>query len=875
MAGRALDRSTGRCLFVDGPAGAGKTALVGALVEHLASERPDLRVARGRCLQSFGGAEPYLPFVEALTDISNEDSSDGVQREAISRLLTEIAPYWLSVVPLVGNVLSAGFATAARLRGQTGPAIAPSREALFLQYLQMVKGLARDGPLLLFLDDLHWADQSSVALLAHLSRGIAALPVVVIGTLRGADAELEKQAIGELIRDLEREDLATRIPLEELPYASLAELLAGVLGGPASEPLVRWMYQTAGGNPLFVGELATLLKETGAASETGGEWFLTEAARDFVVPRTAEAVIESRVQRLDLEEIRILQYASVEGSEFNSSVLSRLLEADELSVLDVLERLERQHGLIHSTGEIELPDGDLASSFRFRHALVHTVIYRGVVGKRRVLLHRRAAETLEAIYAEARGEVAGRLARHFHQGRQKESAHRYAREAAERSRRLHAHWEAEECYRLALENSPSPEDRADLEERLGEVYDVVGYYATAVECFRSALSGRSGDLSHSLRLRRKIVVAERKAGLIPAPQLLSEVRELLAQAVGDPEERFYLLLETSMLPNAVGVVDAVEEALALAEVQASPHLIMDALERLAFVLIFFGGKVEEAFPHLKRAQEIAAATGDPLRSERSYEIQGVAHAKVGRYEDALVEFQQALSMAEQLGEPRRIGVVCNNLGTLLLRLGRFEDAEHVLQRAREIHQRRDRATLVHSVLNLAERARRSGEPALAMQRFGELISYAREFEYWTSEAVAHAGAGLALLELGRIQESRQQSWKAISVIADRDEWFEDRELVEILLARLEVIEGSLDAAVSRLGRAADVLHSLDVYAWASVGVERIRILKDADPETARAILEEVVTTTAGVQSGLDRDIQELATLLRDPVAHLSPGGGGG
>ncbi len=867
LAVRALDLKAGRCIFVDGPAGAGKTALVAGFIEGICARRPGVRVARGRCLQTFGAVEPYLPFVEALTDVADERTPGSIQRETLSGLLTELAPYWLSVVPLVGNVLSAGFATAALLRGQAAANVAPSREALFIQYLEVIRGLARDGPLILFLDDLHWADQSSIALLAHVSRGIAALPVVIIGTLRGADAELEKLPTGGLIRELEREDLATRILLDELPEGALAELLGAVLGGAAAEPLVRWMYRTAGGNPLFVGELARLLRETGAVREISGEWFLTSTDGDFDVPRSAEAVIESRIQRLELEEVRILQYASVEGNEFNSTVLALLLEADELTVLDVLERLDRRHTLIQPTGEIELPDGDFATGFRFRHALVQTVLYRQVVGKRRILLHRRAAATLESLYGDSTDAIAGRLARHFQQGRQKESAHRYAQQAGDRARRLHAHWEAEEYFRLALENSPDATDRAELEERLGDVYDVVGYYASGVECYRSSLTARDPGSSDSLRLRRKIVVLERKAGMIPAPQLLQEVRALLTEAGSDGDERFHLLLETSMLPNAEGVVEAVEEALALAEARASPHLILDALERLAFVLIFFGGHVEDSFPYLRRALDLAAEMGDPLRSERSFEIQGVAHAKVGRYEEALAEFHQALSMAERLGEPRRIGVVCNNLGTLLLRLGRYADAEEILQRARQIHERRDRATLVHSVFNLAERARRAGELQLAVERYHELITYAREFEYWTSEAVAHAGAGLALLELGDVQGAREESWKAVAVIADHAEWFEDRELVEILLARLEDTDGLIEASIERLGRAADALANFDIYPWAIVSVERVRILSEADPDAARAILQTVRAVTGGSRSSLEREISALEVRLGS-----SPGG---
>ncbi|MBA2669928.1 MAG: AAA family ATPase [Gemmatimonadetes bacterium] len=857
----ALEISSGRSLFIDGPPGAGKTALATEFLERLAAERPGLAIARGRCLQTFGSADPYLPFVDALKDLSDDRTSGFVGRETLSGLLTELAPYWLSVVPLVGGVLSAGFATAARLRGQAPAAAAPSREALFVQYLEVIKGLAANGPLVLFLDDLHWSDQSSIALLSHVSRGIANLPVVILGTLRGTDAELEKLPIREVIRELMREDLARQIQVDEMPEESILPLLAAEFGGDVSEPLARWMRETAGGNPLFVSELSRLLKQNGGAVETNGEWLLTPAVKDFEVPQSVEAVVESRIQRLDADEVRILQYASVEGNEFNSTVVSQLLDADELEVLDALEKMERRYALVQTTGEIELPDGDFATTFRFRHALAQTVLYRQVVGKRRILLHRKAAEALETMFQASLDDVAGKLARHFHEGRQKDSAHRYARLAADRARRVHAHWEAEELFRVALENSPDEADRADIRERLGDVYDVVGYYSSGIECYRMSLQTRNSDRVASWRLRRKILVLERKAGLIPAPELLQQVRTLLSEGVDDVEERCYLLLETSMLPNAVGVVESVQEAVELAESRGEPLLVLDALERLAYVLIFFGGRIEEAFPHLQRSLEIAREMGDPLRSERSHEVRAVAHAKLGRYAEALQEFQGALGMAERLGEPRRIGTVCNNLGTLLLRLGRYGEAEEILQRARLIHERRDRATLVHSVLNLAERARCSGDLPLAIERYQQLLAYAREFEYWTSEAVAQAGLGLSLLAAGRVQEAREAAWGAISVLADHEEWFEDREFVEILLARLDALDGHLDQAAERLGRAAGVLSTFDVYPWAVVELQRVRILMQRAPDTAHSVLSDVIAATSGVQSALEQEITELMASL--------------
>lgn len=861
----AIEISAGRSVFFTGPPGAGKTTLVSELLKRSAEGWPQLAIARGRCLQTFGSADPYLPFVNALEDLTDESTLGSINKETVAGLVAELAPYWLSVIPLVGNILSATFSTAAKLRGQSPQGAAPSREALFVQYLELIKRLAERSPLLLFLDDLHWADQASIALLAHISRGIERLPVVIVGTFRTGEVEADRHPVLDLIRELERENLGKRVQLGELDASAVEGLMAAEFGGDVSEPLRRWMLETAGGNPLFVSELARLLKQSGAVAANHGEWHLTDEVQNIEIPRSAEAVIETRIQRLDPEEIRILQYASVEGNDFNSTVLAGLLDQDELELLDALEKLERRHQLIQTTGELDLPDGDVASVYQFRHALVQTVLYKQVVGKRRILLHRKAGELLETLFADSLESVAGKLARHFHRGRVVEAAHRHARIAADRARRVYAHWEAEEFFKIALETSPSDAERIELAERLGDVYDTVGLYDKGIAYYGRAHELGPGAAATSLRLRRKVVGLERKAGLAPAPALLQRVRSLLAEAADYPRERCELLLELTNLPNASGTPEAAEEAVGIAEEAGDPLLLADALQRVAVVHIFGGGRPTEAFPHLQRAQELVTTVGDPLRSAVYYAIAGIAHAKLGEYRDARREFTGMLEISERLGDPRKIGASCNNLGAVLLRLGEFDDARQMLERARRIHERRDRSELVQSSLNLAELYRLTGKLNAAIEHYEQLLERAREFEYWSSEAVAQAGLGLAYLEAGNVEAARECAWRAVAVVADREQWFEDRNIVEMLLARLEALDGQADVAAQRLARTAEALQAADVYLWAMVEIERARLLREADPEGASAILLSVIEGTARMQSPL---LENQVSVLRESLPQL-------
>jgi tetratricopeptide (TPR) repeat protein len=864
----SLQNSAGRTIFVEGSSGIGKTAFVQEVMARLNANHATVGIGRGRCLQMFGAAEPYLPFVDAIRDLADESTAGSIAKETVSQLIAELAPYWLSVVPLVGSLLSATYATAARLRGQSGAP--PSREALFVQYLELVRKLAAASPLLLFLDDVHWADQSSVALLSHVSRGIAQLPVVVLCTLRSTEAELERHPVVELLRELERERLATRLTLNEMADDAMQSLLATEFGGDVSVALGRWMHGTVGGNPLFAAEFARLLKERGSVVHRQGEWQLAVRPESIETPRSASAVIETRIRHLAPEEIRVLQYASAEGNQFDSTIVSRLLDQDELEVLDCLERLDRQHQLVETVGELVLPDGDVATTYRFRHALVQTELYRQVVGKRRILLHRKAGETIEALYDETSDRVAGRLARHFHQGRVRDSAYRFARRAADQARMLYAHWEAEEFYDIALANSPGPAESAEIEERLGDVYDAQGYYAKGIAAYERALGDSLDRPASSLRLRRKIITLQRVAGMVAAPVLLERVKQLLDQAAEHPAERAHLLLEISKLPAAEAPIEAAQQALHIAEQIGDIALVLRAEEDLARALIFLGTDVQQALPHLHRAKSIIEQLDDPLRMEHCHTMTAILHARLGQYSDALAEFQGATVIADRLAIPQAAGTAFTNLGGLLRRMGRHPEAEEALQRAYSIHMYRDRGTMVHSLFNLAENARASGALPLAIERFREMSERAAEFEYWTSEAVAHAGLGLCLLAAGRAADAAEHAGRVAAVLGERDEWFEDRELVELFLARMDAAQGRMDAALARLERARAVLAGFDVYAWSQVELERARLLADSEAAAAAAIVEALDAATAGFRDPFAAELADLRRRLDARAAEPAP-----
>ncbi|MBX6364279.1 MAG: AAA family ATPase, partial [Gemmatimonadetes bacterium] len=421
--GRALDRAVagqGGVVLVKGEAGAGKSSLIQQFLLEATTRLPALRVLVGECSEQYGAAEPYQPFVEAfraLVHAAEHDAPAGKRR--LRDLAKQVAPYWLQVIPVAGDLIAAAAQTATELRrtwGGGGTTAAPSEETLFFQYTELVLAVAAEQPILLFIDDLHWADPASVSLLAHLGRKIADQRVLILGTYRETDVAVAAHPLQKAKLELERYRVATEIALAPLDASELAAFVREELGAPAEPELLRWLSERAGSTPLFFGELLRWLVGQGLVQERGGRWALVRVPEGIEIPRTAEAIIEKRLTRLAPELYRIVEYASVFGAEFDSVSLAKLLGMDELELEEALEVLARKHQLIRLEDTQELPTGDFASIYEFSHSLVQHAVHKTVQGKRRILLHRKVAEILEATYgADTRG-VAGRLAFHCDEG---------------------------------------------------------------------------------------------------------------------------------------------------------------------------------------------------------------------------------------------------------------------------------------------------------------------------------------------------------------------------------------------------------------------------------------------------------------------------
>jgi class 3 adenylate cyclase/DNA polymerase III delta prime subunit len=390
----------GGLVLIAGEAGVGKTTLA----EALAREALDrgARVAIGRCYD-LAETPPYGPWREALAAV----------------------PASPDLPPLP-----------AALGGPEWGETLASQGTLFARAHTFLSAAAGHRPLVLLLDDLHWADPASLDLLRTLARQAMGLPLLLLATYR-ADELPRRHPLYPLLPLLVREARAARLELRALPGAAVRDLVRTryALAGADEQRLAGYLGERAEGHPLFVGELLRTLEEEGALHPVDGRWSLGDL-RAVRVPRLLRQVVEGRLDRLSGESQRLLAVGAVIGQEVSLALWAQVAQVEEDALLEVVEPAVEAHLLEETTDGLRV---------RFVHALIREALYETLPPTRRRSWHRRAGEALAAMPAPEPDLVA----HHFRRAGDARAA-AWSVRAGERAQQAHAWLTAEAHYEAAL-----------------------------------------------------------------------------------------------------------------------------------------------------------------------------------------------------------------------------------------------------------------------------------------------------------------------------------------------------------------------------------------------------------------------------------------
>lgn len=632
---RAAAGGSGGLAMVAGEPGVGKSRLA----EEVAAEAgaAGFRVLTGRCYDT-QGTPPYIPFVEAFEAVARA-LGPGALREVLGDDATEVA----KLVPKLRLVLS----------NLPAPlALPPEQERRYLlnSLCDVVGRLARGAPLLLVLEDLHWADESTLILLEHLAARLAEIPVVVLATYRDVELGLG-DPLARTLEALVRGRLVHLLPLAPLAQPEVGDMLESLADQQPTAEVVRAVHAETEGNPFFVEEVFAHLVEEGKLLGPDGRFLASVEIDDVDVPGNVRLVVERRLQRVSDACRRALSVAAVVGRRFPVELVGAVEGLSEEAVLDALEEAERAR-LVASV----LDQGD--AGFTFAHELIRQTLLARLSAPRKSLLHARVAEAIEVLHGDRAGEHAAALAHHLvaaGSAGDAGKALRYLVLAGERALQAAAFEDAARHFDVALDRmaGADPLMRADLltkvgvarrssgraEEALAAWYEALALYEELGEAdaVGRLCSDMGWQLGLTVRLGEAVAVADRGLTALGDRHSLDRARLLASAATS-----------LSLTGSHGEDRERLEEALELASQLGDPRLLGEVLTAksiLHFTRMQFPASAEAAL----RAAELLRSEG--ALWELAQALGMVPHALLyaGRVNDVLGVLHELEPMAERLG----------------------------------------------------------------------------------------------------------------------------------------------------------------------------------------------------------------------------------
>ena len=857
-----FDDRRGGLVVIQGEAGMGKSRLV---AEWLSAITPDqAAIWQGRGLPYAQGVG-YGIFRSLLQDVQRTYPPDAAWDAQVS---SGLRPF---------------------LRQMLGLTLAPEEQAA-LRYLEperikqlttvalreWVSGEARQRPVVLILDDFHWADDLSRDMLQSLANLIHEVPVLLCIITRP-----QPEAPLALAAPLTEEPLAAPLslslelkPLSPQNSRALLEHLVNLDGLP--EPLVNTILTRAEGNPLYIEEFVRGLIEKEVLTLGDGQWQVasTVALQTLEIPTTLRGLMMARVDRLPENLQHVLRDAAVIGLQFVASLLEEVERRlhGTTGVLPPLERLT-DLGLL-----VERPEAG-EQVYAFRHILTQETIYHSLLRSQRPGLHRTVAECIEHLYADDLSNQAEVLALHYHRARVRDKGMQYALLAGDRARERFANREAIEYYSRSLQLSQHlgnyQAERWQAAVGLGEVEQRIGEYEEATACYQAALEeweeAAPGDRAQAmLRLGQ---VWEKRGDLEEAERWLHQGLGQLDRASDTlPVLRAQFYSELSWLSLRRGDLSVAQERLeqGLALVGTTEHydVLSSILNRLGAVH-YNRGEWDEAGECVERALELRERLGDLVGYARSLNNLGTLKYANGDWNGALADYERAVELHERIGEVEGLALACTNLGVLYTDRGEWTKAKENLRHSFDIAQRiaqPQQLALAHMNLGrfylLQERWEECAQHLnVAIPLYAEAGDYAM-----LNLSDAYALQGRLHLEQGQADAALQWAERCYALLREVTGADEGKSLewgrCERLMGRIAQARGDLAAARRHLNYSAAIFHATgsQIEAGRTAYWNGLLSLDLGQPERAR---EELLTARRifkrlGAAADLRRVKQQLA-----------------
>jgi anti-anti-sigma factor len=669
---------SGQAVFVAGESGIGKTRLS----QHAAAHYAPPVLLNGIC-NEHNSSSAYHPFAELLQTYLATAPPEFYDDE-IRLLLAN----FVRIVPQIKEILP---------DLPEPPSLEPKLEQLRLMtsLTQFIKLATQKRPWLIILENLQWADQSSLELLRYLCYHVPTMSLLIVGTYRDTEVA-SNHPLMKIINTISGSHVYHHLLLSRLNQQQVAQMLANLFQQPVPDHFSKTIFQHTSGNPFYVEEITRSLIKDGTVTQQEGSWQFP-SIDTISLPKSVREAVWRRIHRLSPNTQDFLRQASVLGHKFR---FEDILTLTDLSKWEVMEYLSL------AMEEQLLREDQAKNTFRFWHTEIQNVLYTDLNDLRRQMLHLQAGEILESRLAATADQPIEELARHFDAAGDVKRALLYSFKAAQQAQAAYANDTALIWYERALKLLALPDALDDdtefpitLYESIGDLLALLGHYEDALLRYDQAreeievVQARSQPMQQLSGIYRKIAdVCKKKGEYDAAFDYLN--KGLALQHGNQPTVEAALFY----LDGAVLFLRQSKTSQALEWCERGHHLAsqiksavgQDAIGRAYYV---FGniysqlGQLSQAAQYCRQSVEIYQQLGDLVKQSTALLNLGIVYYEQGNWQRASEIYYQSLQIKMKIGDVYGQGQVSNNLGNLQMERGDWEQAAELFAQSLAIWQK--------------------------------------------------------------------------------------------------------------------------------------------------------------------------------------------
>jgi predicted ATPase/DNA-binding PadR family transcriptional regulator len=783
-----------RTVLVSGAAGTGKTALAREALDQVRDDHEEVVVATGASPE--GATDPYAAFRQAFDSLPNGDT--------LRTQLTDAIP---AVSP------------------DDPENVRARRTALFEEVADSLRSIAAERPIVLFLENLQWADEATLALFAHLATSIDELihPVAFVGTYREpAVAVSEDTALVDVVERIERDGSLTEVTLGPLSWTATRALLTTVVGSERlPEAFVDLVYEQTGGNPLFVRETAIHLLETGGVDPQAGSY--PTSSETVALPQEVTDQIDRRLANLDAESRELLRLGAVLGERIPEDVLataSDLSAATRREYTDVLiashiwERVDRTRGIGIDGAASRRSEG--SGDLQFVSGGVREAVVDRLPDAEAGEYHRQVAEAF--VRVEDEDEQAARIAYQYEQAGAYEEAIASYRQAGDRAREAYAHEDAIENYvrALTLARKHGVVDDATLaaiHADIADVYDAIGEYDDAREIAKQGRDVAPEQSRERCRLLGRLAESQFEQGEYQQARENAREQRELAATIDDREPQAESIRRIGLTHSRQGAYDnareAFQQSLSIAQAHEYRRCAAKVHKDLG-VVAYFQGEYDRADEAATRALDIARELDDRQLEGKCLNNLGLNAQARGEYDQAREYHERSLAIKRDLGSRHGEAITLGNLGMIAQMQGEYDKAreyhEQSLQRKRELGDQRGEGITLG---NLGVIAGFQGAYEEAREYHEQSLELARELGDRHGESRSLDNLGAITRTQGAYEEAREYHEQSLTIRRELDNPHGEAQSLNNL-GRIALAQREFDEARNYYEAVLDIARELDL-----------------------------------------------------------------